>query len=175
MYHLVTLQILPLMHIAIWNQWYYFSSSHIRHQHVQHILISTNLQFSTSNTRFSSFAKLVYQFFQFNSKRLLSLSLELFTYYRFNFISRNHYVNITLLHVQHFLEEFNDNDTHTFHYHRPCSQCTRMIKPVLYDNFDPNDNCTLHFYALAEIVASFLVPVILMICKYVSSLLFSCK
>jgi len=36
------------------------------------------------------------------------------------------------------------------------------------NNFDPNNNCTLYFYVLAEIVVSFPVLVTLMFCKYVS-------
>jgi len=34
---------------------------------------------------------------------------------------------------KNFLQEFSDNNTHTFHYLYPCSCCAGKLKPPLYD------------------------------------------
>ena len=133
---LVTLKMLPLMYIYEINDILFFIK--LYKSPTSHFNINNYLQFSSSNTRFGSSAKLVHHrcstnlthHFYFhriprlwNSLPTVDLTAQI--------TSIKHKLYIYMW--NHFIQEFNDNDVHTFHYLCPCSQCVRTTKPPLYD------------------------------------------
>ena len=132
---LVTLHLLPLMYVYEMNDIMFFIKSY--KQQSSHFNITEYVQFSTSNTRFGASEKMVHHrcssntaqnFYFYRLPRLwnslpkidLSLSTNIIKHKLYNYM------------WDHFMQQFNDTNIHTFHYLCPCCHCSTASPSPIY-------------------------------------------